>query len=368
MHTLGLECAATERYDTHVPYMLIDILNEIQNDAGGDWEYWRHRGLIEQVRDVLTRYGDVAESGSNKAMCLSRIVGFAWQVGRYDLGRAALDKLDGKYDADAFAQTFTIPARTVSGTYAFTGPLANALKQAEESAAAGHSDQAIAAYKDLATKTPGDDQASIWLHGRAQELTWQKLFDAGQWIDLMPHDGLAGWYVVHGSFDAYNNAIIGTAKGIESAHIVCGVKFGRRWELRLKSEVLAGAGNAPIRADAEAGVCFCLASDVVFDGIFTRPNSRLVASYTNGRESGTYAWRLPQPTSFLVRLWDGHGDAYLDDRVFLTYRALGPLSERPDNRIALGSSGAAVAATKFKFSDIQIRKLTAEPPHAPSQP
>jgi hypothetical protein len=184
----------------------------------------------------------------------------------------------------------------------------------------------------------------------------------------MPHDGLAGWYVVHGSFDADNNAIIGTAKGIESAHIVCGVKFGRRWELRLKSEVLAGAGNAPIRADAEAGVCFCLASDVVFDGIFTRPNSRLVASYTNGRESGTYAWRLPQPTSFLVRLWDGHGDAYLDDRVFLTYRALGPLSERPDNRIALGSSGAAVAATKFKFSDIQIRKLTAEPPHAPSQP
>src|SRR5262249_45011701 len=43
MYEFGRECADTARFDTRVPYYLVEVLNQIQSDSEGDWSFWHQQ-------------------------------------------------------------------------------------------------------------------------------------------------------------------------------------------------------------------------------------------------------------------------------------------------------------------------------------
>ncbi len=361
MYSFGVECAKTGKYDTRVPLQLIDVLLAITEDAGGDWAFWSTPGVLEEVAEALGRSGESRIAvPEDRAFCYSQIVGYAWQAHRYDIGRGALDKLQGKLNAQGIALTQTIGPRTLSGTYAMTGPAAADLRQAEASAAGGSYSEATETYKRIAAQTKPGDPSLPWLRGRAQELMWQQKFQAGDWVDLItPDPEMAGWYAIAGSGRSDGQSIL-----IQSdenwGQLICGTKFGLRWELRGQVQVLAeGSQDKAAENKADGGPVLCWISSWRYCHL-SFGQKKLGWRYD--REATFWSdWpEMPEQNSFLVSMWDGSAGVLLNGAEYLSSRKLGEIGTRPDNRIGLSSCGLPAGA-KIKVSQLQIRKLDKAP-------
>ncbi len=347
------ECADTNRFDTDVPFYYLTTLDYICNDMNGDRAAWRAPGVIERAGEILSKYAQTHPDGDNPQFFDSEIIGYAWQVGRYDIGRAALDKLQGDYSRRAVEVGMVIPTRTVSGTYAMTGPWAERLKEAEAEVAAGKFDAAIAGYKQI----QGDANSTLWIRGRTQELIWQLQFESGEWVNLMPGEDLAGWYAIDGNFTSHGNTLKGTTSAT-GARLICGAKFGARYELQAKID-LAPAGE-PIQ-NTQAGLMFGWAGNNRFYSLFQESGTRRMTWHHDGVPDfvAARAGATPLP-AFDIKMWDGRAGATIDEREAFSYRDLFDLARRTDNRIGIGSNSTA-GNLKFKVTELRIRKLIREP-------
>src|SRR5439155_8234180 len=180
----------------------IEALVWVRNDADGDWSAWSEPGVFEDVERVLSALAESAKKPDDATFWYSKIVGFAWQVRRYDVGRRALDKTDGKTDRIAFREVATPGDRAAAGTYAMTGPHADDVRAAEQDVEIGKADDAIKRYADLAAATDASDRGKPWYTGRRRELVSLQKFNAGEQVNLMPEgDGdLSGWSAVRGDW------------------------------------------------------------------------------------------------------------------------------------------------------------------------
>ena len=275
MYLFGLECANTKRFDTLVPYFYIDALRTIGNDMGGDWAYWRRPGTFEKAAAVLDGYGEHDAAIGDRPWFESQIVGFAWQLQRYKEGRAALDKLNGKVDISSMNFAACMPDRTVSGIYAFTGSDGDALQQAEAAVAAGKIDEGIAAYTKIGAKIAPDDRAAHWIHNRPQELSWKKSFDAGEWIDFTAAKDLTGLESIAGKFARRQRDR--RHIGPPGAMLMCATKFGNRWEMQAKIEILPPADGKEIAPHSDAGLIFGWIGGSTCYGVFPAPQSHELA-------------------------------------------------------------------------------------------
>ena len=352
MYQFALECADSGRYDTEVPLKFQEVLNDIVTDSEGDWSYWRRPGIAERSMDILNHFAD---SRDYSKFFRSQTVGYSWQVGRYDLARAALDKINGEYDPAGLDVAMTIPSRTVSCVYAMTGEMAPLIKDAEHAAATGDSKAAIAQYQQLAKKIKPDDPASAWIHGRPREIQLLADFDRGDWVDLIPDQSLAGWYPFDGEFSADGKTL--DCKSINKpAYLLCGAKFANRYELHAVIDVQRDAsGNVPEYADA----------GVVFD--YINQQHRMELSFEPGAKMLRWKWD-GQPLTDLhagisphndmtIRQFDNTLEVSFNGLKWIKTQVFQPGGFRPDNRIGVGST-TYIPESKFTVIELKIRKLT----------
>jgi len=165
----------------------------------------------------------------------SRTAGIAWQLNRWDDGRKALDRIEAEHlsiDPDAMSHAQVIPLRTVSGTYALTGPFAKELKEAERKAATtGNYSEAADAYSAVLCKLQGDDKATVFVRGRAAEHRWRAALQKGDAIDVTPGADLAGWYPIDSKWESDGKGTLtATAAENGASMIVCGIQPGEQFE------------------------------------------------------------------------------------------------------------------------------------------
>lgn len=368
MHQLGIECIETERFDTRVPMVYIQILQDIQNDMGGSWDYWRKGIAMEMTSYVLSKYAREPRTSSKKDYYHSRAAGLAWQTARYDLGKSAVEKLAGRIDLEGFDAAGVIPTRTASGIYALTGPSGPALLKAEEVLAGGNADRTIESYRAEAAKIRLEDRAALWVNGRMEEMVIQKKFNSGETVDLMPGANLAGWYDVCGQFVSDGKEIGGQTSDI-GAMLVCGTKFGVNWELTAKVEVLASSNNR-IDPNMLAGPLFGVLRSNTMHGVLTRGvqaglRYKALEVYVNGQSDDDLQITRPPvgASTIVIRTWQGEPEIIVDDKNEPLLGRDFPLAANPDGRIGIGSS-TRKAGHKFRFSELKIRKLI-KPPAAP---
>jgi tetratricopeptide (TPR) repeat protein len=377
MYELGLECADTNRYDTRVPMELVTALRDIRSDEGG-WEFWRQPGVLDNAADVLAHYADRAAEQRvfpiDWNFFNSQIVGFAWQVGRYDKAREALDRIDGKYDPNAFNYTGTIiSSRTVSGVYAFTSELATPLKAAEADAAMLRFEAAIQSYKEAAAKVEPNDNASLWVRGRAAELTWQSTMNrGGDWIDMVPQKDLAGWYPVSGKWSSDGRAITAEPDA-QGAVLMCGAKFGERYQFRGKIKLVKPAhANAadpqppddPSATPSSAGPVYRWGGGTDYFALWIRPESGSREFYAADKKSYPehrgHVNPIGADNEFIVDAFDGSTGVHINGQQAVRFGPAWTAGSRPDDRIGIAVSNLG-PGVKFEFSNLQIRRLD-DPP------
>jgi hypothetical protein len=293
--------------------------------------------------------------------------GYAWQTGRYDIGKFAMDKIGARWDLEGFDAAGAIPARSMSGSYAFTGSSGKTLLQAESDVADGDVAAGIEKYRTAAAKVQSDSREALWINGRLAELTLQKEFDSGGWVNLMPSSELKGWYGLRGDFTSDGKTLTAqTQPG--GAMLICGARFGTGWELRANVEILPAASGRP-RPTANGGVVFGELDLSRYHGVFAYgvipplrfKNLHVRIDGTEGGDTRPTRDSIPQ-TSITVRCWDGEAEASADGTPIPLLGRVFSLSANPDARIGIGSSSRE-AGDKFKITELRIRKLT-NPPNA----
>lgn len=353
-----------------MPYVLIRALNAIRRDGWelpgtappNDWSCFRRPGMFEDVSAALRGYAELADE-KNRQYYYSQLAGFAWQIERYDDGRAALDAIDGKWTNAGFDATDALPARTVSGLYAMTGPRKDHVRAAERAASTGDLATAAQAYERLSAGLDPADQSAPWIHGRGLELKWQREFETGEWVSLMPTDSqLSGWTATAGKCELPDGEIEGTTEATRGAALICGAQFGPRYELDGTFEVLA----SPFDADPDGGPIFARISVDLFVGTWIHVKTRLV-KWRDQDLSEPKSARLNEvangPNHFQVMVWDDHGYFRINGGVTAVFDggAYSAYAVRPDLRVGLGTSMKSPGVV-LRFRDVKIRKSSREPP------
>ncbi|MBC8105956.1 MAG: hypothetical protein H7Z14_05155, partial [Anaerolineae bacterium] len=313
----GIECAATKRYDTDVPYTYVESLNRVRNDGAG-WDIWRVRGMFERAGDILLGYAKwTPPTGrSMQNWNYSALAGYAWQVGRYDVARDALNNMKGQWDRNGLDSSGVyLPLRTISGIYALSGDLAKDLLAAEQSAAFDRHDDATAAYEKAAAGPKNDDPAARWVRGRAHELRQLAAFHRGESVDLMPTDAeLTGYESLGGQWTLEQNgderSIVGSSQN-SNLRLLCATRFGPRYELLVTMELL----DAGTVSDPGVGVFYGAVEANKFHAIWVHPKTTRVRMRfdANGKFPNWPVKEVDRKINLLkLRVWDDHAEFYIN--------------------------------------------------------
>ena len=198
MYQFGVECANSGRYDTLVPWQLIVSIQDITQDLDNVPAFWQRPGVFEQVRDMLEHYAAADANYANVYRSWEAAV--AWRVSRYPEARKLLDDLGGKTTDDGFRSFRVLPKLAISHAYAMSSDARATLEEAERDAALNHLDDAASAYRAVLAKLPKDDRGSMFVRGRARELSLQPRYMAGGWIDIQPDQDMSLWYPIVGDW------------------------------------------------------------------------------------------------------------------------------------------------------------------------
>lgn len=361
MYAFGKECAATNRYDTRVPEILLLATDDADGETGGTLSFWRIPGVFESAREVLTHYAESPALAARKGFYYSELAGRAWELHRYDDAKAALDKVGEQPDADGMLEAHAIAARATAGIAAMTGDSKDELKKAESAQTTGDIDSAIAAYDAAKQSLKPNDPASVWIRGRDQELHWEKQFATGTWVNLVPTDPDApGWWNNNGKLTSDGQSISGEENAKDRTLAICGSRFGESWELHLKMQLAPLDTGGEVPKLAEIGPVFC----------WHPPKNKYELRLRPVGQSGVWIdtdvapfympkYKLSETPVVDVAMFDGKGTVSIDGKPWLKNNDFW-LCHWFYSRIGFTGSSPAPGA-KFIITDLKIRKLTAPP-------
>ncbi|MCH8045922.1 MAG: tetratricopeptide repeat protein [Planctomycetes bacterium] len=192
----GVECAATRRYDTKVPFELLECLWAVENHSGEN--VWAREGVYEMVRDLCQdaikapRYMQQPQSKATRGWMIATQVIVAARAGRYDeIG--PLWKKTSYFHLARAAKMYHLPTslralkstadRAVAGDAKLINEIERTLAAVEDEKTAA---QAEKTFKALAAKLKPDDKRIA--HWRSI-LSVQTNFYAGRWAEVTFPEG-----------------------------------------------------------------------------------------------------------------------------------------------------------------------------------
>ena len=354
MYDFGVECAQTKRYDTRVPRVLLQALDDIASDMGGT-QFWRQPGVYEQVKELydgMTAAAAKRESPGEVDNLRSEQAAFAWRVGRYEEARQVLDELGERFNRNAFERFNAMGMLAASHAYAMRPGLSETITEAERQASMNQLDDATKTYQAALEKLDAKDKATFYFKSRIRQLQWQKQFEAGEWVDIQPTKDFAGWSPQYGQWEVdEQGGVVGTYEAPRQwIWLPCQGQFtGRSFVIEGNAELL-GDGNA------QAGVGMTYNSLSRIYGLFLQ-RARRDGKTTLRRDfwPGAQDEIELQPTNkFTFTFAAGRVSASVNDKEVFKDYDIGYMWK--SNRSYLGVGGRwGERGGKIRFTNLRIR-------------
>lgn len=365
MLDLGLECARTERYDTEVPYKLVDAMERIRHDAR-DPALWKVPEAYESAVRVLDAYSEKYRDHPSGPWFASFHAALAWRLGKYEEARPILERLGDEVVIERFAILGGSP-NAISEVYARTGPHAADVGKALDLSHHHKFEEALELFRTIDDKTDDADPANRYLKHRIVLLDRGVKFEAGEWVDLLPSDDLlighapnAGTWRVD-----EQKRLVGTCDPRGGLFILCEFGTGPRYEM---SVTLQRPEDPAVRLARPA---------IIFNHDYTHANGTdtLALMLDHEREKAELVayhqpfravnGSMPDPVTVTIRCYDGRSQ--------VTVEGLPQplLYERPSDARAIRASLAGVGtwglsdAGRIHVLEWKIRKLDDSPFDAP---
>jgi hypothetical protein len=205
MYRFGCRCADTKRYDTDIPFVLINALNDIDAELDYSGAFWRQKGVYARAKQVLeamaqdpSRADDsVALAGKSRLQTIQAIV--ADRAGQYADARRLVDELGKRLDRDALFGWCNSPERELTRIYAFSGPAAGDLDKAWDTlmtAPKPISQKALQQVKGLyqkALKADDNERSKAFAQAWLDEIDGRLAFGEGNWYEKKFDPYLLTW-------------------------------------------------------------------------------------------------------------------------------------------------------------------------------
>lgn len=370
MLEFGRRCAATDRYDTRVPTVLVSALRAIGRELPDPSEIWRRPGIYAEAAEVLRRSAEHPAHGRSKITLMGQLAAMAWHAGEYEDLRQAMDNHLRMYltvgavtEMDAFLE------RIRSDAYLATGSLRDAFVTAN--AKAGEGDWAGAlelldsAARDNRRHEPSLDDALAY-----RKAIWSLMsrMSMGGWAPIEHDSKLNGWCRLHGYWNSFSNGKFGGRPANEGLELILDAPLGRRFEVRatidFTHERLGAVSNGGFLFNyrrATSGprfvsVRFIAGRDAVMIG----------GNYSNeARVELPPALAGPEPlkrVDLAVAIWDDHLLVRVNDHPVYSGRVEALASWAPSGLFGLCGYYTWESQGHVFYEDLRVRRLDAPPP------
>jgi WD40 repeat protein len=103
MLNFGIECVATERYDTNVPAVYFIVMHQIAKERGGWKPALEMSGAYEQYVRALTGYLQQSKEEAQRSTFKAQLAAIAWHFGKREEAQKIVNELGGKADRGTFS-------------------------------------------------------------------------------------------------------------------------------------------------------------------------------------------------------------------------------------------------------------------------
>jgi hypothetical protein len=365
MYRFGLECMRSNRYDTDVPYQLIQILLDIAEDSEGSLDFWVTRDVQPAANEVLTKLADQPEHAHRVAYLRTLAAGFAWATRRYPEARERIDVLKGSLHEQALADMRLHGRRILEDVALFSSPVADRALEAEEALQWGRPDVAVERYEAALASATAPDLIAV-IRDRLATAVLARDFSAGGWVPLTFERGLPGWRKRRGAWHASVPEAIKGGPTPEGLRLICQTPVGARFEMRGRINMSKLQRRDKRR---NAGILFRYhenrdrsdwQSFQIYNG-----EGRAWIGYRFWKVKGEYVpikKNRKDLYDFYLQVWDDHATLAIDgDHLFAGRLGEGD-SFMPGTLFGLGGSYGGTRGYAV-FENLELRRLT-EPPEA----
>lgn len=382
MYKFGLECMETERYDTDVPFRLISVILQIDDELGNRGEAWRRPGVYKNAKQVFDNLEKAYIDGSRPMqenvywdmMTLHAVA--AIHAKEFTDARQLLEKIGEKLREQHFSNHGLKPRVASSLVFAMTGKASEqvaefqSLVEENKFDSSKSRDAALKLLNSAVTKDSNVHAKPYYDYWKTR-LSWQQQFERGEWVNLEFGQGFLMWQISRKTAWHAENSNSAISTGQWEGHdsvLMCDVKFAVPIEVECNVELINNSGTSE------------LLSGIVLEDSRDFPpdleHSREFWIDVPRNSFGAMAhWRklsnkiAPAKSHKLwLRLWKNGQFEFHDGNVQLD---LGNKQEvsflnnnttfTPDGRISLHDRHIQGNAT-VRFSNLRVRKLTLPSP------
>jgi tetratricopeptide (TPR) repeat protein len=356
----GKECAASQRYDTQVPYTLFSIVQTIEHGADGDAKIFENPQAYAVLAPMLEGYRDSPQSSERwKKWATVNYALISARTGHFEEARRTFDSIDAETLKEN-AQSLVKHQLLRNLAYAATGPGKEQVKQLiAKQLLDGHADEAaIREMKDWlaeARKLDNHEYAIRHFDELNTMLTWREKFLGGDWVNLTFNKNMDGWNFVSRGADKTmesETAIVLSSRKIAAGGIVMEslMKFHPPFEIEVDIEQLP-----PLTLPT---IGLHIGDSQHFEGegryFVIMQHAGAAGRFVFGERDLGGFMKLRQVNRMRLKVWQGYWEQSVNNAFY--YPGLEP-NFRTDGRVAFGDYGEAQDVGEVRFSNLRIRSL-----------
>ena len=232
MLDFGRECLGTGRFDTGVPWFMYTAVAAVGEELPDPRDVVAMPGVYDDCLKMCRGYLAAVADPDDKRTLQSLVAVLQWATGRHAEACQALDELRDELMPNPL-RSFRARAEDVVGeSRLLGGPHAEAFAAAESLVEQNKIEDALAAYRPLATKDDLPAAAQRIVEGRIKTLENAVAIASHEWVDLQPQANLAGWRRVFGDWKvAADGTLVGAADEQGRLKLLCESELGQDVEI-----------------------------------------------------------------------------------------------------------------------------------------
>jgi len=240
MHAFGLECLATERFDTDIPAMFLKALRYIGGDLPDSRDAYRwpntHRGVSRVFEGMITEPTRAKE----RVWLKSQFAVLSWACEEYGKANELLEELGDQFPAEAL-QDHDVTLLALQGeARAFSSPVGEEIRRAERLRRKGLVSAALKILEPALDRHKDDEAISYAIRDRLLPIQVVAKMAAGEWARLTPAKDLAGWETSGGKWTVCRDgAIEGNSSAKKGMMLVFKAPIETDFELRAEVELVS---------------------------------------------------------------------------------------------------------------------------------
>lgn len=354
IYQFGLQCKATERYDTDVPYMFCEALWKIGSDSQNSlgMRSFAKPGLYEEVHELCQRYIERSNSPSYAAWWKSVDLGFAYCAENWEAAAEILDDLDEAVDVDALGRFPLVRDNVIADVRLHTSPQAEMLLEILSRDADENRDQTIQQLTELADDKDLHPLVLLKIKSRLQVLRWLTEFESGEPVSLNCDREFVGWKIDAGQWSVKDDGAVRGVSSDSGVILICCPDFGPKWELSGEWKY----GKSPYNP-WRAGVFIYCDGDRA-QAVMYNPTKHWIAAGPNDELDNH-----EQPfqgdgkvVPFKIRLNDGVIDVWIGDELVIEQKELPEWSGQEPIQFAIGAD-YHWSGSELTYRDLKIKKI-----------